>query len=80
MKNSIHPEQGKERGYLQITEKNFKKNEVTVPTEYFAINLMNLTKSKNQLLNENHEDHREVTRMLIKIDEIDETIIEKESF
>ena len=41
---------------------------------------MNLIKSNNQSLDENHEDHREVTRMLIKIDEIDETIIEKESF
>ena len=57
-----------------------EENDGTVPTEYFAINLMHLIYSKNQSLNENHEDHREVTRKLIKIDEIDETIIEKESF
>ena len=36
------PEQGKERDQLQISEKILEEKEVTVPTEYFAINLMNL--------------------------------------
>jgi hypothetical protein len=36
------PGQGKERDKLQISEKILEEKEVTVPTEYFAINLMNL--------------------------------------
>jgi hypothetical protein len=57
-----------------------EEKEVSVPIEYFAINLINLTLSENQLHNEYHENHREVTRMLNKIVEKDESIIEKESF
>jgi hypothetical protein len=41
---------------------------------------MNLIQSKHQSLNKIHENHREVTEMLNKIVEIDESIIEKESF
>jgi hypothetical protein len=41
-KDSDNLEQGKVREKLQISEKNFKDKEVLVPTEYFAINLMNL--------------------------------------
>jgi hypothetical protein len=69
IKDSNDPEKGKERDKLD-----------TVSTEYFAINLMNLIQSKHQSLNKNHENHREVTKMLNKIVEIDESIIEKESF
>ena len=46
MKNSDHPVQGKETDQLQISEKNLEEKEVTVPTEYYAINLMNLLASK----------------------------------
>ena len=42
MKNSDHPDQGKERGQLRIIDTNLEEKEVPVPTEYFAINLMNL--------------------------------------
>jgi hypothetical protein len=80
IKDSDNPEQGKERGKLQISEKDLEDKEVAVSTEYFAINLMNLIQSKHQSLNKNHENHREVTEMLNKIVEIDESIIEKESF
>ena len=47
-----------------------------VPTEYIAINLMNLIES-NQLKD---EDHRKVTEKLNEIVDKDESIIEKESF
>ena len=42
MKNFDHTEQEKERDQLQISEKNLEEKDVTVPTEYYAINLMNL--------------------------------------
>jgi hypothetical protein len=80
IKNSDHPEQGKDREKLQNSEKILEEKEVTVPTEYFAINLLNLIQSKNQKLYEYHESHREVTQILNKIVEEDESIIEKESF
>jgi hypothetical protein len=50
--------------------------EVTVPTEYFAINLMNLIASKEKTQNENH---RKVTKRLNEIVEKDDSIFEKES-
>ena len=50
--------------------------EVTVPTEYFAINLMNLITSKEKTQNENH---RKVTKVLNEIVEKDDSIFEKES-
>ena len=71
-------EEGKDKQQLQNSEIILEEKEVTVPTEYFAINLLNLIQSNN--LNENHESHREVTRILNKIVEKDESIIEKESF
>jgi hypothetical protein len=46
LKNSNHPEQGKEREQLQNSEIILEEKEATVPTEYFAINLMNLITSK----------------------------------
>jgi hypothetical protein len=46
LKNSDHPEQAKEREQLQNSEKIHEEKEVLVPTEYFAINLMNLMTSK----------------------------------
>ena len=42
IKNSNHPEEGKDREQLQNSEKIPEEKEVTVPTEYFAINLLNL--------------------------------------
>ena len=65
---------------LKESGRNLEENDGTVPTEYFAINLMNLIKSNNQSLNENHQDHREVIRKLYRIVEIDQAILEKESF
>ena len=80
MKDSDNPERGKERDKLQISEKYLEEMENSVSTEYFAINLMNLIQSEHQSLNKNQENHREVTKMLNKIIEIDESIFEKESF
>ena len=55
-----------------------EEKEVTVPTEYFAINLMNLILSKHQESNEN--PHKLVTKILNEFVEKDDSIIEKESF
>jgi hypothetical protein len=57
-----------------------QRNEVhkdeLVPIEYFAINLMQLIKSKNQPIK---EIHREVIQMCNKLVETDLSILEKES-
>ena len=72
-----HADQGKEGDMLQNSERGEIQKEESVPIEYYAINLMQLMKSK-----EHHpykESHREVTQMLNNLIEKDETILELES-
>ena len=66
----------KEQEKLLNSERNaIQKNEL-VPIEYYAINLMQLIKSKEQPIN---ESHRDVTHMLNQLIETDATILERES-
>ena len=70
------PKVNMEEQELKNKERNaIQKNEL-VPIEYYAINLMQLIKSKEQPMN---ETHREVTHMLKQLIETDATILEIES-
>jgi hypothetical protein len=75
-KDSEPLEQGKEVDKLKNSDRDAIKKKEPVPIEYFAINLMNLIKSKDQPIKENHRD---VTQMLNQLIETDSTILERES-
>ena len=71
-KDSNHPEEGKEGENLQSSEKDALQKKKPVPIEYFAINLLQLIKSKEQPI---EESHREVTQMLNQLVETDTSIL-----
>ena len=75
--DSDHPEEGKEGDMLQNSERGEIQKEESVPIEYYAINLMQLMKSKEQ--HPHKECHREVTQILNNLIEKDEKILEIES-
>jgi hypothetical protein len=75
-KDSDHLEEGKEGDELQNSEREVTQKKESVPIEYYAINLMQLIKSKQQPIK---ESHREVTQIMNQLVETDATILERES-
>jgi hypothetical protein len=75
-KNPEVSEEGNEEDKLMKNQRNEVQKDELVPIEYFAINLMQLIKSKNQPIK---EIHREVIQMCNKLVETDSSILEKES-
>ena len=55
-KNPELPEEGKEEDKLMKSQRNDIQKDELVPIEYFAINLMQLIKSKNQPIKESHRE------------------------